>query len=57
MVSLASNLSAVHAKSLLRKRDAKTCRGDVSEKFQVRSNPSPYTSDWFVSDDEFFLSS
>ncbi len=53
MVSLASDLSAAHATSLLRKRDAKTCRGDVSEKFQVRSNSSPYTFDWFVSYDEF----
>jgi hypothetical protein len=44
MVSLASDLSAVHVKSLLRKRDAKTCRGDVSEKFRCAATRHPTRS-------------
>jgi hypothetical protein len=53
MVGGASDLYAVHARGLPRRPDAKTFRGDVSEKFQVRSNSSPYTFDWFISCAEF----
>ena len=53
MVSPASDLSAVHTRSLPRKLDAKSFRGDVSSKLQVRSASSPYTFNWFISYYEF----
>jgi hypothetical protein len=59
MVSLASDLFAVHAQSLLRKRDVKTCRGDLSEKLQVRSASShkrQLRSNQNFSADQFTLS-
>jgi hypothetical protein len=41
MVSAASSLSAEHAGSLPRKLDAKTFRGDVSEKFRCKAPRHP----------------
>jgi hypothetical protein len=43
MVSTANKWSTLHTRGLPRKLDAKTFRGDVSEKFQVHRTSSQYT--------------
>src|ERR1051325_4508688 len=55
-VSSVNDWSTLHTRGLPRRLDAKTFRGDVSERIQVRSNSSPYTFDWFISCADFSLS-